>query len=87
MNANTSLFKRLLSTNAGWAPLALRLPVTAATDSVTSEFTRMFVRLSLMSQGSKLPLAIPPLPTRAPRSPYQLTGATAALDVRKEEGP
>lgn len=27
MNANTSLFKRLLSTNAGWAPLALRLPV------------------------------------------------------------
>ncbi|WP_025111459.1 type VI secretion protein IcmF/TssM N-terminal domain-containing protein [Pseudomonas sp. H1h] len=67
-------------------PLALRLPVTAATDSVTSEFTRMFVRLSLMSQGSKLPLAIPPLPTRAPRSPYQLTGATAALDVRKEEG-
>jgi hypothetical protein len=41
----------------------LRLPVTAATDSVTSEFTRMFVRLSLMSQGSKLPLAISPLPT------------------------
>jgi type VI secretion system protein ImpL len=67
-------------------PLALRLPVTAATDSVTSESTRMFVRLSLMSQGSKLPLAIPPLPTRAPRSPYQLSGATAALDARKEEG-
>lgn len=27
MNSNTSIFKRLLSTNAGWAPLALRLPV------------------------------------------------------------
>lgn len=27
MNAKTSLFKRLLSTDAGWAPLALRLPV------------------------------------------------------------
>jgi type VI secretion system protein ImpL len=67
-------------------PLTLRLPVTAATDSVTSEFTRMFVRLSLMSQGSKLPLAISPLPTRAPRSPYQQTGATAALDARNEEG-
>lgn len=27
MNSNTSIFKRLLSTNAGWAALALRLPV------------------------------------------------------------
>lgn len=27
MNSNTSIFKRLLSTSAGWAPLALRLPV------------------------------------------------------------
>ncbi|MBC3208963.1 type VI secretion system protein ImpL [Pseudomonas sp. SWRI111] len=66
-------------------PLTLRLPVTASTDSVTSEFTRMFVRLSLMSQGSKLPLAITPLPTRAPRSPFQLTGSTAALEAQKED--
>ncbi|WP_226501695.1 type VI secretion protein IcmF/TssM N-terminal domain-containing protein [Pseudomonas sp. MWU16-30322] len=65
-------------------PLALRLPVTAATDSVTSEFTRMFVRLSLMSQGSKLPLSISPLPTRAPRSPFQMTNTTAALEASKE---
>jgi type VI secretion system protein ImpL len=65
-------------------PLTLRLPVTASTDSVTSEFTRMFVRLSLMSQGSKLPLSIAPLPTRAPRSPFQVTGTTAALEPQKE---
>ena len=62
-------------------PLTLRLPVTGAPDSVTSDFTRMFVRLSLMSQGSKLPLSIAPLPTRAPRSPFQVTGSTAALEA------
>ncbi|MGE1172549.1 type VI secretion system protein [Pseudomonas sp. BW7P1] len=65
-------------------PLTLRLPVTALNDSVTSEFTRMFVRLSLMSQGSKLPLSIPPLPTRAPRSPFQVTGTTAAIESHEE---
>jgi len=65
-------------------PLTLRLPVTALNDSVTTEFTRMFVRLSLMSQGSKLPLSIPPLPTRAPRSPFQVTGTTAAIESREE---
>lgn len=65
-------------------PLTLRLPVTASIDSVTSEFTRMYVRLSLMSQGSKLPLAIAPLPTRAPRSPFQFTGTTAAIETQKE---
>lgn len=65
-------------------PLALRLPVTASSDSVTSEFTRMFVRLSLMSQGSKLPLSIAPLPTRAPRSPFQATSSTAAIESQKE---
>jgi type VI secretion system protein ImpL len=65
-------------------PLTLRLPVTALNDSITTEFTRMFVRLSLMSQGSKLPLSIPPLPTRAPRSPFQATGTTAAIESREE---
>ena len=38
MNANTSLFKRLLSTNAGWAPLALRLPVGEVLASTPSKF-------------------------------------------------
>ncbi|MBV4457928.1 type VI secretion system protein ImpL [Pseudomonas sp. COR58] len=65
-------------------PLSLRLPVTAQNDSVTTGFTRMFVRLSLMSQGSKLPMSIAPPPTRAPRSPFQVTGTTAAIDTQKE---
>jgi type VI secretion system protein ImpL len=64
-------------------PLTLRLPVTAQT--ATAEQTLMFVRLSLMTQGSKLPLSIQPLPTRAPRSPFMVTGATANL-VNNEEG-
>jgi len=64
-------------------PLTLRLPVTAQT--ATAEQTLMFVRLSLMTQGSKLPLSIQPLPTRAPRSPFMVKGATANL-VNNEEG-
>ncbi|MEB0224236.1 type VI secretion system protein [Pseudomonas sp. 10S4] len=66
-------------------PLMLRLPVTAS--SSTAEQTLMYVRLSLMSQGSKLPLSIQPLPTRAPRSPFMQTRATAsATAMNQEEG-
>ncbi|EJM75610.1 type VI secretion system protein [Pseudomonas sp. GM55] len=64
-------------------PLTLRLPVTAQTS--TAGQTQMFMRLSLMSQGSKLPLSIPPLPTRAPRSPFMQTRATASATVMTEE--
>ncbi|MCU1749094.1 type VI secretion protein IcmF/TssM N-terminal domain-containing protein [Pseudomonas sp. 6D_7.1_Bac1] len=64
-------------------PLTLRLPVTAL--SSIEEPTQMFMRLSLMTQGSKLPLSIQPLPTRAPRSPFMATGSTAAI-VTNEEG-
>ncbi|MHC8381691.1 type VI secretion system protein [Pseudomonas sp. LB3P14] len=64
-------------------PLTLRLPVTAQTS--TAEQTLMFVRLSLMTQGSKLPLSIQPLPTRAPRTPFMVTGATAAAAVMTQE--
>ncbi|QQZ44389.1 type VI secretion system protein ImpL [Pseudomonas sp. SK3(2021)] len=59
-------------------PLALRLPVTAQTN--TEEQTLMFVRLSLMTQGSKLPLSIQPLPTRAPRSPFLSGGSVASSE-------
>jgi len=58
-------------------PLTLSLPVSAQTR--TEEQTLMFLRLSLMTQGSKLPLSIPPLPTRAPRSPFLSTGAAAVV--------
>ncbi|MGF6090214.1 type VI secretion system protein [Pseudomonas sp. 18173] len=64
-------------------PLTLRLPVTAQT-SATGQ-TQMFVRLSLMSQGSKLPLSIAPLPTRAPRSPFMQTRTTASATVMTQE--
>ncbi len=64
-------------------PLALRLPVTAQTS--TAQQTLMFLRLSLMSQGAKLPLSIPPLPTRAPRSPFMQTRSTASATVMTEE--
>ncbi|KPN91130.1 type VI secretion system protein [Pseudomonas nunensis] len=64
-------------------PLTLRLPVTA--QSSTAEQTLMFVRLSLMSQGSKLPLSIQPLPTRAPRSPFMQTRATASTTAMTQE--
>ena len=65
-------------------PLALQLPVTAQTQARTAERTLMFVRLSLMSQGSKLPLSIPPLPTRAPRSPFMATASSPAIATREE---
>jgi type VI secretion system protein ImpL len=63
-------------------PLTLHLPVTALTN--TEEPTQMFMRLSLMTQGSKLPLSIQPLPTRAPRSPFMSTGSTAAIETNEE---
>ncbi|MGJ7517127.1 type VI secretion system protein [Pseudomonas baetica] len=64
-------------------PLSLRLPVTAQ-PNVTSGQTLMYMRLSLMTQGSKLPLSIQPLPTRAPRSPFAFTGTTAANSMQEE---
>ncbi|OAB50891.1 type VI secretion system protein [Pseudomonas thivervalensis] len=65
-------------------PLALQLPVTAQTQARTAEQTLMFVRLSLMSQGSKLPLSIAPLPTQAPRSPFMATSSSRAIATREE---
>ncbi|WHS57966.1 type VI secretion protein IcmF/TssM N-terminal domain-containing protein [Pseudomonas sp. G2-4] len=65
-------------------PLTLQLPVTAQVQASTAQQTLMFVRLSLMSQGSKLPLSIPPLPTRAPRSPFMATSSSPAIATREE---
>ncbi|WP_448632684.1 MULTISPECIES: type VI secretion system protein [Pseudomonas fluorescens group] len=76
-------------------PLTLQLPVIArnptqapqpqglAQDRVAQQ-TLMFVRVSLMSQGSKLPLSMPPLPTRAPRSPFMATSSTSTIATREE---
>ncbi|MCW1247444.1 hypothetical protein OC610_23710, partial [Pseudomonas sp. SAICEU22] len=65
-------------------PLAVQLPVTAQTQARTAQQTLMFVRLSLMSQGSKLPLSIPPLPTQAPRSPFLAPASRPAIATREE---
>lgn len=58
-------------------PLSLQLPVhgQAATDNLA----RLYVRVSLMSQGSKVPLSIQPLPWRAPSSPYANLNLPAPL--------
>ncbi|WP_053157192.1 type VI secretion protein IcmF/TssM N-terminal domain-containing protein [Pseudomonas sp. Pf153] len=75
-------------------PLTLQLPVTgqiatqppalAQIQARTTQQTLMFLRLSLMSQGSKLPLSIPPLPTQAPRSPFMATSSSPAIATREE---
>ncbi|EIK95427.1 type VI secretion protein IcmF [Pseudomonas sp. M47T1] len=58
-------------------PLSLQLPVhgQAAVDNLA----RLYVRLSVMSQGSKQPLSIQPLPWRAPQSPYASLNLPAPL--------
>ncbi|WP_248744889.1 type VI secretion protein IcmF/TssM N-terminal domain-containing protein [Pseudomonas sp. MWU12-2037] len=59
-------------------PLTLHLPVRGATNG--DALTTMFLRLSLMTQGGKLPLSLAPLPVRAPLSPFSSfgTASTAA---------
>lgn len=49
-------------------PLTLQVPVRGALDA--NPQAQMFMRLSLLSQGSKLPLSIQPLPVVAPASPF-----------------
>ncbi|OEC34812.1 type VI secretion system protein ImpL [Pseudomonas cuatrocienegasensis] len=58
-------------------PLTLQVPVRGAWDGSTQ--ARMFMRLSLLSQGSKLPLSIPPLPVMAPRSPFTSTFSASVV--------
>lgn len=61
-------------------PLTLQLPVHAPYTSDTR--AQMFMRLSLLNQGGKLPLSVQPLPVRAPQSPFNV--ATATLFSAKE---
>ncbi|WP_024658999.1 type VI secretion protein IcmF/TssM N-terminal domain-containing protein [Pseudomonas syringae USA007] len=62
-------------------PLSLEVPVHAPANEGNQ--TLMFVRLSLMSQGSKAPLSIQPLPTLAPRSPFgSAPRSVAAMEVK-----
>ncbi|WP_260954566.1 type VI secretion protein IcmF/TssM N-terminal domain-containing protein [Pseudomonas citri] len=65
-------------------PLTLQLPVTTQPQANTAQQMLMFLRMSLMSQGSKLPLSIPPLPTRAPRSPFMTSASSPAIATLEE---
>lgn len=58
-------------------PLSLQLPVHNPISADNQ--ARLYVRLSLMSQGSKVPLSIQPLPWRAPASPYATLNLPAPL--------
>jgi type VI secretion system protein ImpL len=49
-------------------PLTLQVPVRGTPSG--NQQALMFMRLSLMTQGGKLPLSIQPLPVKAPRSPF-----------------
>ncbi|WAJ39839.1 type VI secretion system protein [Pseudomonas sp. GOM7] len=49
-------------------PLTLQVPVHGIWDATPQ--AQMFMRVSMLSQGSKLPLAIPPLPVSAPGMPF-----------------
>lgn len=49
-------------------PLTLQVPVHGAWNAAPQ--AQMFMRVSLLSQGSKLPLSIPPLPVSAPGMPF-----------------
>lgn len=54
-------------------PLTLQLPVYAPYSSENQ--AQMYLRLSLLTQGGKLPLSIQPLPVRAPASPFSTSAA------------
>tara|TARA_R100001244_G_scaffold24895_1_gene25044 strand:- start:3131 stop:6961 length:3831 start_codon:yes stop_codon:yes gene_type:complete len=65
-------------------PLTLQLPVYAP--YTPDSRAQMFMRLSLLSQGGKLPLSIQPLPVRAPQSPYAVADLPVSL-VSSQEAP
>ncbi|MDH4584389.1 type VI secretion system protein ImpL [Pseudomonas sp. BN415] len=60
-------------------PLTLQVPVRGAPSG--NQQALMFMRLSLMTQGGKLPLSIQPLPVKAPRSPFSGSHATSLVST------
>lgn len=60
-------------------PLTLQVPVRGAPGG--NQQALMFMRLSLMTQGGKLPLSIQPLPVKAPRSPFSESHATSLVST------
>ncbi|MGE8498049.1 MAG: type VI secretion system protein [Pseudomonas sp.] len=62
-------------------PLTLQLPVHAPYTADTQ--AQMFMRLSLLTQGGKMPLSVQPLPVRAPQSPFAVTSDTPLLSAQE----
>lgn len=61
-------FERLATIDYSETPLAFRLPVYAPYSS--DNYALMFMRVALMNASGKAPLAIAPLPVKAPASPF-----------------
>ena len=61
-------FERLATIDYSETPLAFRLPVYAPYSS--DNHALMFMRVALMNPSGKAPLAIAPLPVKAPASPF-----------------
>ncbi|TWC40129.1 type VI secretion system protein ImpL [Pseudomonas sp. SJZ079] len=69
-------FERVPTVDYSETPLAFRLPVYAPHNS--DNYAQMFVRVALMNASGKSPLAIAPLPVKAPASPLFSPPASAA---------
>jgi len=61
-------FERLATIDYSETPLAFRLPVYAPYNP--DNHALMFIRVALMNASGKVPLAIAPLPVKAPASPF-----------------
>lgn len=61
-------FERLATIDYSETPLAFRLPIHAPYSS--DNYALMFMRVALMNPSGKAPLAIAPLPVKAPASPF-----------------
>jgi type VI secretion system protein ImpL len=66
-------FERLATIDYSETPLAFRLPVYAPHSS--DNHALMFMRVALMNPSGKAPLAIAPLPVKAPASPFSSPSA------------
>ncbi|MEX6500634.1 type VI secretion system protein [Pseudomonas zhanjiangensis] len=69
-------FERLTTIDYSETPLAFRLPVHASASGENQ--ARMFMRVALLSASGKSPLAIAPLPVKAPASPFANVPSPAA---------
>lgn len=78
-------FERLATIDYSETPLAFRLPVYAPYS--IDNYALMFMRVALMNASGKAPLAIAPLPVKAPASPYSLDPAASLVTSPADTWP